>query len=250
MAARKARKPATGQSARRPHAVSAAGELKDREANPRKLEPQAHRDSMPVDAIRVGHRHRKDMGDLDALAASMAELGLLHPVVVRPDGLIIAGARRLRAAQALGWTTIPVTVIDLDAVVRGEYAENSHRKDFTLIGGGGDQARAGAAGEGGCEGADARTGASASGKFPALGSRRRQGRQSDRHGRAARWRKRQAIVDAAEAEPEKFGKLVEDMDRDGQRQRSVPAAQERAASRGDQSRAAAAAGHGPYRVVR
>jgi len=110
MAARKARKPATGQSARRLHAVSATGELKDREANPQKLDPQAHRDSMPVDAIRVGHRHRKDMGDIDALARAIEELGhLLHPVVVRADGTLIAGARRLRAIQLLGWKNVPVT---------------------------------------------------------------------------------------------------------------------------------------------
>jgi hypothetical protein len=70
MAARKARKPTAGRSARRLHAVSAAGELKDREANPRKLEPQARGDSMPVDAIRVGHRHRKDMGDLAELVTN------------------------------------------------------------------------------------------------------------------------------------------------------------------------------------
>src|SRR5580765_8150257 len=119
MAARKARKPAANQLARRLHAVSAVGELKDREANPRKLEPQAHRDSMPVEAIRVGHRHRKDMGDLEGLATSISEVGLLQPIVVRPDGMLIAGKRRLRAAARLGWTDIPVTVVNLDAVVRG-----------------------------------------------------------------------------------------------------------------------------------
>ena len=61
-----------------------------------------------------------------------AELGLLQPIVVRPDGVLIAGERRLHAAKLLGWTEIPVTVVDLDAVVRGEFAENAIRKDFTL----------------------------------------------------------------------------------------------------------------------
>ena len=116
MAAREAWKPATGQSARRLHAVSAVGELKNREANPKNPKPQAHRDF--VDGIRVGHRHREDMGHLDALPASMADFGLLQPAVVRVRGLLIAGARRLRAAQRRGWTTIPVKVIELDAVVR------------------------------------------------------------------------------------------------------------------------------------
>lgn len=85
---------------------------------------------MPVDRIAVGARHRKDMGDVDALAASMAELGLLHPIVVTLDGTLIAGARRLAAAKHLGWEDVPVTCVDLDAVVRGEFAENAHRKDF------------------------------------------------------------------------------------------------------------------------
>jgi hypothetical protein len=81
--------------------------------------------------IKIGQRHRKDMGDIAALAASMAELELLHPVVITPDGQLIAGERRLRAAESLGWTEIPVTIIDLDSVVRGEFAENTCRKDFT-----------------------------------------------------------------------------------------------------------------------
>ena len=78
-----------------------------------------------VNAIVVGTRHRKDMGDIASLAASMAELGLLQPIVIRPDGRLIAGERRLRAAKLLGWTAFPVTVVDLDAVVRGEFAENT-----------------------------------------------------------------------------------------------------------------------------
>src|SRR5262249_10547715 len=79
----------------------------------------------------VGKRHRKDMGDLDALVASIREIGLLHPVVIRPNGALIAGERRLHAAKALGWETTPVRMLDLDDIVRGEFAENAHRKDFT-----------------------------------------------------------------------------------------------------------------------
>ena len=88
--------------------------------------------ALPVDAIRVGDRHRKDMGDIAGLAANIAEVGLLHPIVVQPDGTLIAGERRLRAVQSLGKTEIAVTVIDLDNIVAGEFAENNHRKDFTL----------------------------------------------------------------------------------------------------------------------
>jgi ParB-like chromosome segregation protein Spo0J len=34
--------------------------------------------------IRVRPRHRRDMGDIAALAASISELGLLHPIVAKP----------------------------------------------------------------------------------------------------------------------------------------------------------------------
>ena len=60
--------------------------------------------TLPLDLIRIGERHRRDMGDIAGVAASMPELGLLQPVVVRPDGTLIAGERRLHAAKQLGWT--------------------------------------------------------------------------------------------------------------------------------------------------
>ena len=52
-------------------------------------------------------------------------------MVITPDNRLIAGERRLRAAQLLGWTTIPVIIVSLDDIVRGEFAENTQRKDFT-----------------------------------------------------------------------------------------------------------------------
>ena len=38
--------------------------------------------------------------------------------------------RRLRACELLGWKNVPVTVIDIDQIVRGEFAENAFRRDF------------------------------------------------------------------------------------------------------------------------
>jgi ParB/RepB/Spo0J family partition protein len=86
--------------------------------------------TMPTADIRVGERHRRDMGDIASLAASITDVGLLHPVVIREDGTLVAGERRLRACQSLGWKEIPVTVVDIDRIVRGELAENAARKDF------------------------------------------------------------------------------------------------------------------------
>jgi ParB family chromosome partitioning protein len=48
------------------------------------------------------------------------------------SSVLVAGERRLRAVKLLGWTEIPVNIIDLEAVTRGEFAENAVRKDFTL----------------------------------------------------------------------------------------------------------------------
>jgi ParB family chromosome partitioning protein len=71
------------------------------------------------------------MGDIEGLARSIDEIGLLHPVVVRPDGTLVAGERRIKACLLLGWQDIPVTVVDLDAIIRGECDENQKRKDWT-----------------------------------------------------------------------------------------------------------------------
>jgi ParB family chromosome partitioning protein len=60
---------------------------------------------------------------VDALARSIGEVGLLHPVVVTPNGHLIAGARRIEACRRLGWQNIPVTLVDLKEIVRGEFAE-------------------------------------------------------------------------------------------------------------------------------
>lgn len=63
-----------------------------------------------VSSIRVGQRHRKELGDLDALAASIGRDGLLQPITITPDGLLVCGARRLAAVRRLGWQTVNVWV--------------------------------------------------------------------------------------------------------------------------------------------
>jgi len=87
--------------------------------------------TMPVDAIRVGKRYRQHLGDIGALAASIAEHGLLHPIVVTSEGLLVAGERRLAAVRALGWATVPVTIVDPADLLRAESDENTVRQDFT-----------------------------------------------------------------------------------------------------------------------
>jgi ParB family chromosome partitioning protein len=52
-----------------------------------------------IDEIVVGERHRRDLGDIASLAANVAELGLLHPIVIH--GTLIAGERRPSRAANL-----------------------------------------------------------------------------------------------------------------------------------------------------
>jgi hypothetical protein len=51
------------------------------------------------------------LGSIAALAKSMDTYGLIHPIVVRDDGMLVAGGRRLEAAKKLGWKSIPATPI-------------------------------------------------------------------------------------------------------------------------------------------
>jgi ParB family chromosome partitioning protein len=83
-----------------------------------------------IDEIEVGFRYRKDLGDLRSLADSIETVGLLHPIVVTPEGRLIVGQRRLEACRLLGWQEIPITVIDLFQAARGEAHENFVRKDL------------------------------------------------------------------------------------------------------------------------
>ncbi|GAB4086367.1 hypothetical protein GCM10028784_29970 [Myceligenerans cantabricum] len=65
---------------------------------------------MAVDAIVVGARHRRDLGDIDELAGSIDQLGMLQPITVTPDGVLVCGWRRLEAIRRLGWATVRVWV--------------------------------------------------------------------------------------------------------------------------------------------
>jgi ParB/RepB/Spo0J family partition protein len=81
--------------------------------------------------IKVGSRFRRDLGDIDALAKSISTVGLLHPIVINENNELIAGVRRLEACKKLGWTDIPVHVVNLEDIRKGQVDENVVRKDFT-----------------------------------------------------------------------------------------------------------------------
>lgn len=90
-----------------------------------------------IDEIVIKARVRKDLGDINQLALSIDEIGLLHPVVVYRDTStlqhhLLAGRRRIAAFVKLGRMKIPTTVLNLEDVLKAELHENSVRKDFTF----------------------------------------------------------------------------------------------------------------------
>ncbi|CAN5537221.1 hypothetical protein BH11PLA2_BH11PLA2_16350 [soil metagenome] len=174
---------------------------------------------LPIKSIKVGKRFRRDLGDIDTLAESIRDgPGLLQPIVITPDYKLIAGFRRLTACKKLGWKTIPVRVVDLAQVVEGEFAENACRKNFTLsevaaiarklrpvI-----EAKAQARKLSGLNGTARKT-------LPDDGPK---GKSRDIIARCVgisgvTLEKVEAIVDAAEEDPERFGKFKERMDDTG-----------------------------------
>jgi len=83
-------------------------------------------------------RTHVDEEALSELAASIEASGLLQPVLVRPRNgkfELIAGERRLRAIQRLGWAKIPAVVKDVDdrTLLTLALIENLQRDDLTAI---------------------------------------------------------------------------------------------------------------------
>lgn len=104
--------------------------------------PSAPTDT-PIELIRRNPdqpRRAFSEAELDALAASIREKGVLQPILVRPepggDGFqIVAGERRWRAAQRAGLTAIPAVVRELDdrQVLEIAIIENVQRADLNPI---------------------------------------------------------------------------------------------------------------------
>jgi ParB family chromosome partitioning protein len=97
---------------------------------------------IPVSAVSPNpHQPRVhfDEESLAELTASIAEMGVLQPILIRPLGAetyeLIAGERRWRAAQRAGLTTIPAVIRTTDDASSVEQAlvENLHRQDLTAL---------------------------------------------------------------------------------------------------------------------
>jgi ParB family chromosome partitioning protein len=92
--------------------------------------------SIPIASIRIENRLRSlDSAKVAELAASIAEIGLLQPIGIRPDGTLVYGYHRLEACKQLGWTEIPAVVVDGDDLHAelAEISENLIRNELTLL---------------------------------------------------------------------------------------------------------------------
>ncbi len=83
---------------------------------------------------------RRDFDEeaLQELVASIEASGLIQPIVVRPMGSrfeLIAGERRWRAVQRLGWENVPVIIKEIDdqAALTLALIENLQRDDLTAM---------------------------------------------------------------------------------------------------------------------
>jgi ParB family chromosome partitioning protein len=100
-------------------------------------------DELPIDAIVPNPNQPRvhfDEASLEDLAASIKELGVLQPILVRPAAApgqfqLIAGERRWRAARRAELQVIPAIVRDTDDLGSVEQAlvENLHRADLTPL---------------------------------------------------------------------------------------------------------------------
>lgn len=94
---------------------------------------------VPIELIDPNpNQPRQVMGDLSELIASIAEKGILEPLVVRQRGdryQIVAGERRYQAAVQVGLRELPVVIRDVDDTEMLELAliENLQRKDLTAF---------------------------------------------------------------------------------------------------------------------
>jgi ParB family transcriptional regulator, chromosome partitioning protein len=96
---------------------------------------------LPVGEVRPNPRQPREVFDEEAMAelvASIREVGLLQPVVVRPTGdgyELVMGERRWRAAREAGLSAVPAIVRETgdDDLLRDALLENLHRAQLNAL---------------------------------------------------------------------------------------------------------------------
>ena len=92
---------------------------------------------VPIEEIDPNpNQPRQVMGDLSELMASIAEKGIIEPIVVRQRAgrfQIVAGERRYQAAVQVGVREVPIVIREVDdnEIIEVALIENLQRKDLT-----------------------------------------------------------------------------------------------------------------------
>ena len=73
--------------------------------------------------------------DVEELALSILDVGLLNPITLTEDYTLIAGLHRLEAVKLLGWTEIECTITDLEGLSAelAELDENFARANLSPL---------------------------------------------------------------------------------------------------------------------
>ena len=88
---------------------------------------------IPIELIIEGDRFRKDYGEIDSLADSIREKGILQPITLDPNMNILAGGRRYTAAKIAQIALIPALVREIEGEIDAreiELMENIQRKEM------------------------------------------------------------------------------------------------------------------------
>lgn len=95
--------------------------------------------NVDIESLFLGElNERIDPGDIDGLARSIEQVGVLEPLLVRPVGdrfEVIAGGRRLRASQKVKVRAVPCIVKTMDDVsaLKASFHENQERKSASPL---------------------------------------------------------------------------------------------------------------------
>lgn len=93
-------------------------------------------EEVPVNEIRIPKTHRAiDPARVAAMAQSILEMGLLEPVGLTSDRVLIYGAHRVAAYRQMGRATIPAMIHNLDTLRLNlaEIDENIQRQNLTAL---------------------------------------------------------------------------------------------------------------------
>ena len=88
-------------------------------------------DIIEIEKIKVSDRGRKDLGDIQSLAASISNQGLISPILLNQDNELVAGERRMRSHELLGLKHIAIVyreTLTPSQLTELELEENQMRK--------------------------------------------------------------------------------------------------------------------------